>query len=70
MMRHWCGGRFLRVETHCNADEITPAHLRNWHVRGRISRMIELPILGCHKVARTGVFGFTFVNAGATICLL
>ena len=58
-MRHRCGERFLRGETHYNAAEPTPARLRNWHVRGRISRLIGSLILGCHKVARNGVFGFT-----------
>jgi hypothetical protein len=68
-MRHRCGRRFLRGETHYNAAEPNPARLRNWHVRGRISRLIGSLILGCHKVARDGVFGFTSENVGATIYL-
>jgi hypothetical protein len=68
-MRLGCGGQFLRGETHYNAAEPTPARLRNWHVRSRISRLIGSLILGCHKVARNGVFGFTSENVGATLCL-
>lgn len=34
-------------------------------MRGRISRLIGSLILGCHKVARNGVFGFTSENVAA-----
>lgn len=69
-MRHRCGERFLRGETHYNAAEPTPERLRNSHVRGRIRRLIGSLILGDHNVARKGVLGLTSENVGATISLL